>query len=49
MNENNLNNVKCEASRNFRNKKEEYLRDKINELGTNSKYKNISDSYREIN
>jgi hypothetical protein len=28
----NLNNVRCEASRHFRNKKRDYLKDKINEL-----------------
>jgi hypothetical protein len=36
-----LNNVKIDASRNFRNKKREYLKDKINELETKSKNKNI--------
>jgi hypothetical protein len=30
MNGDNLNNVKCEVSRYFRNKKREYLKDKIN-------------------
>jgi hypothetical protein len=40
INGDNLNNVKCEASRHFRNKKEgEYLKGKINELATNSKNK----------
>jgi hypothetical protein len=33
----------------YRNKKREYLKDKINELATNSKYKNIRDLYRGIN
>jgi hypothetical protein len=33
--------VRREASRYFRNKKREYLKDKINELATNSKNKNI--------
>jgi len=32
----------------FRNKKKEYLKDKINELETNSKIKNIRDLYRGI-
>jgi 50S ribosomal subunit-associated GTPase HflX len=41
INGDNLNNVRCEASRYFRNKKKEYLKDKINEFATNSKYKNI--------
>jgi hypothetical protein len=44
----NLNNVRREASRYFRNKKGEYLKDKINELATNSPYKNIRDLYRGI-
>jgi hypothetical protein len=34
INGDNLNNVKREASRHFRNKKSEYLKDKINELPT---------------
>jgi len=37
----NLNNVRHEASRHFRNKKKEYQRAKINELETNSKIKSI--------
>jgi hypothetical protein len=37
INGDNLNNVRCEASRYFRNKKREYLKDKINEFATNSK------------
>jgi hypothetical protein len=41
INEDNLNNAKCAASRYFRNKKREYLKDKINELATNSKNKSI--------
>jgi hypothetical protein len=41
--------VRCEACRYFRNKKKEYLKDKINELATNSKNKNIRDLYRAIN
>jgi hypothetical protein len=41
--------VRREASRYFKNKKREYLEDKINELATNSKNKNIRDLYREIN
>jgi uncharacterized protein YaaR (DUF327 family) len=45
----NLNNVRCEASRHFRNKKREYLKDKINEIASNSKNKNIRDLYRGIN
>jgi hypothetical protein len=49
INGDNLNNVRCEASRHFRNKKTEYLKDKINELATNSKNKNIRGLYRGIN
>jgi hypothetical protein len=39
INGDNLTNVRREASRYFRNKKREYLKDKINELATNSKNK----------
>ena len=35
----NLNNVRCEASRHFRNKKKEYLEAAIEELDTKSKIK----------
>jgi hypothetical protein len=49
INGDNLNNVRREASRYFRNKKKEYLKDKINELATNCKNKNNRDLYREIN
>ena len=45
---NNLNNVRREASRHFRNNKKEYLKAKIDELETNSKIKKISDLYRGI-
>jgi hypothetical protein len=38
---NKLNNVRIEASRHFRNKKREYLNDKIKEPATSSKSKNI--------
>jgi hypothetical protein len=48
-NEDNLSDVRWEASRHFRNKKREYLKDKINELESNSKNKNIRDLYRGIN
>jgi hypothetical protein len=37
------------ASRHFRNKKRQYLKDKIDEHATNSKNKNIRDLYRGIN
>ena len=39
----NLNQVRRDASRHFRNKKKAYLRVKIEELETNSKIKNIRD------
>jgi hypothetical protein len=42
-NEGNLSVVRREASRHVRNKKREYLKDKINELESNSKNKNIRD------
>jgi hypothetical protein len=45
----NLNNVRHEDSSHFRNKKKEYMKDKINELETNNKNKNISDLCRGIN
>ena len=45
----NLNNVSCEASRHFRNKKKKSLKAKIYELEANSKIKNIRDLYRGIN
>ena len=44
----NLNNVRREVSRHFRNKKKAYLKAKIEELETNSKIKNIRDLYRGI-
>jgi hypothetical protein len=46
INWNNMNNMRCEASGHFRNKKKENLKDKINELATNSKNKNITGLYR---
>jgi hypothetical protein len=42
INGDNMKNVRCEASRHFR-------KDKINELATNSKNKNIRDMCRGIN
>ena len=45
----NLNNVRRDASRHFRNKKKAYLRTKIEELETSSKFNNIRDLYRGIN
>jgi hypothetical protein len=51
INGDNLNSVRCEASRYFRNEKREYLKDKINELAANckNKNKNIRDLFRGIN
>jgi hypothetical protein len=49
VNEGNLSDIRREASRHFRNKKREYLKDKINELKLYSKNKNIRDLYRGIN
>ena len=45
----NLDNVILDASRHFRNKNKAYLKVKFEELGTNSKIKNISDFYSGIN
>jgi hypothetical protein len=44
----NLNNVRCTTSRHFSIKRKEYLKDKIDELDTNSKIKNIGDLFRGI-
>jgi hypothetical protein len=41
----NLNNVRHEASRQFRNKKKKYLKDEINGLQTNGNNKNVRDLY----
>jgi hypothetical protein len=49
INGDNLNNVRWEASRYFSIKKRGYLKDKVNELATNSKNKNNRDLYRGIN
>jgi hypothetical protein len=49
INGDNLQNLRRETSRTFRNKKLEYLKGKINELETNNKNKNIRDLYRGIN
>jgi hypothetical protein len=47
-NEGNLSEVRREASRRFRDKKREYMKDRINELESESKNKNIRDLYRGI-
>jgi hypothetical protein len=44
--EDNQNNIKCKASRHFRVKKREYLKDKINDFAVDSKNKNIRELYR---
>ena len=44
----NLNNVRREVTRYFRNKKKAHLKAKIEELETNIKIKNIWDLYRDI-
>jgi hypothetical protein len=44
-----LNSVSREASRYFRNKRREYVEDKINELATHSKKENFRDLYIGIN
>jgi hypothetical protein len=49
INGDNLNSVRHEARRHFRNKKREYLKDKINEFATNSKNKSVSNLYKRIN
>jgi hypothetical protein len=49
INGDNLNNVRREPSRHFRNKKMEYRKDKINDIAMNSKNKNIRDLYRGVN
>jgi hypothetical protein len=49
INGDNLNNGRCGANRYFRNKKREYLKDKMNELAKNSKNKKIRDLYKGIN
>jgi hypothetical protein len=45
INGDNQNNIQPEANRHLKKKKWEYLKDKINELATNSKNKNIRDLY----
>jgi hypothetical protein len=49
VNGDNMNNIRHEASRTFRTKKRDHLKNKINELETNSKNENIRDLYRGIN
>jgi hypothetical protein len=49
INGENLNNVRREASRHFRNKERGYLKDTTDELAMDSKNKSIRDLYRGIN
>jgi hypothetical protein len=49
INGDSLNSIRREASRHFRNKKRESVKDKIDELATNSSNKNIRDPCRRIN
>jgi hypothetical protein len=49
INGDNLNNIRHETSRYFRNKNREYLKDKINEVAINSKKKKITDLCRRTN
>jgi uncharacterized protein YydD (DUF2326 family) len=44
-----LNNIRRETSRNFRNRRREYLKDEIYELAGDSKNKNIRNLQRGIN
>jgi hypothetical protein len=46
VNQDNLRNVRREASSHFRNKKREYLKGKINEIELHRKNKNIRNLYR---
>jgi hypothetical protein len=41
-----LNNGRQETSKTFRNNKREYMKEKVNEIETKSKNKNIRDLYR---
>jgi len=47
-NVNNLNDVRRDVNRYFRNKKKAYLKAKIEEIDTNSRIQNIKDLYRGI-
>jgi hypothetical protein len=49
INEDKLNNMRCETTRHLRNKKREYLKEKIDEHAMNSKNKIIRDLYKGIN
>jgi hypothetical protein len=49
INVDNLNTVRCEVSRHFRNKKWKYLKDKINKFAMNSNNKTTRNLYRKVN
>jgi hypothetical protein len=49
INGDNIQDLRHETSRTFRNNKREYLKGRINELETNNKNKNIRDLYKGIN
>jgi hypothetical protein len=49
INVHNMNNIRRESCRHFRNKRRGYLNDEINEPATHGKNKNITDLYRGIN
>jgi len=49
INGDNLNNVRCETSRTFRNRRRVYLKEEIKELETDSENRNIIDLYRGVN
>jgi hypothetical protein len=49
INGDNVNNIRCEANRHIRNIKREYLKEKMNEVASSSKNKNIRDLHRGIN
>jgi hypothetical protein len=49
INGDNLNNVRREADRHFKNNKREYMKNKFNALAMNNKNKNIREMYRRIN
>jgi hypothetical protein len=44
INWDNLNNIRRETSKHFRNKKREYIKEKIDELATNNKNTNIRET-----
>jgi hypothetical protein len=46
INGDNLNNIRYKAIRHFRNKNRDYLKDKMNELATSNKTKNIRELYK---